>query len=151
MGYFNFFGQYDYSLDAKHRLNVPSKFRKQIEEDSEGILILTVGVDKCINIYPYALWKTTLEELNKLDTNKPENRQFIRMIGANATDVAIDKQGRIVIPSNLRSYANLGKEVKIVGVFDKIELWNPKEFNTQSSVQMNDLSNLAQKLSQKDD
>ena len=150
MGNFNFIGQYDYVMDDKHRLNIPSKFRKQLEADSDDKLILSYGIDKCIHVFPYPLWEREVEMMNNLDQNKIDNRRYIRVMTSSAAEAQLDKQGRIIVPLHLREYADLSKDVKIVGYLDKIELWNPEDFNNQATVSIQDLNSLAEKLTNKD-
>lgn len=137
-------------MDDKHRLNIPSKFRKQLEADSNDIIILSYSVDKCISVYPYPLWEREVEMMNRLDQHKADNRKYIRVMTSSAAEAQLDKQGRIIIPLHLRQYAALSKDVKIIGYLDKMELWNPDDFNNQATVSMQDLGSLAEKLTYKD-
>lgn len=128
VGNFNFIGNYSYTIDEKNRFNVPAKFRRQLDDESNQTFILTIGLDSCVYAYPLSHWKRVLQNLQSLDLKRSENREFIRAVSAYADEVHLDKQGRLVIPPNLKSYAGLEKNITVVGVFDKIEVWNSDLF-----------------------
>ncbi len=114
------YNQYEHSLDTKGRVNFPAKLRDDLGER----FILTKGLDshKCLFAYSEAAWEALGEKIKSLP-NK-EARQVQRFLFANAIDVEPDKQGRIVIPQNLRDYAGLQKDVMISGIGDHAELWD---------------------------
>ena len=138
-----FIGQFEYSLDAKNRVNIPAKFRKMLDVASESSLILTLGVEKCISVYPSSHWQVEINNLNNLDTTITENRKYMRALAANAFDSAVDKQGRIIIPNHLKDYAKLKKDVLIIGMFEKIEIWDKKEYDSVMSGTISDLESVA--------
>ena len=133
MGYI---GQYELNLDEKNRVSIPAKFRKTLEFNQESGLVLSLGLESCIAIYPISHWEKEIKRLNEFDTNKSVNRNFIRAIAANAFDTSMDKQGRIIIPNHLKQYAALEKELIVIGVFDKFEIWNKDlyEKNMQGTI-----------------
>ncbi len=119
-GGFMFMGEFEHSLDNKGRLIIPSKFRDQLGED----FVITRGLDGCLFGYPLSEWKLVEEKLSQLPSNKKNNRAFVRFMFADAAQCNFDKQGRIIIPKKLRVHADLQKECVLVGVSNRIEIWN---------------------------
>ena len=114
-----FMGEYQHSVDAKGRLIVPSKFRDALGES----FVITRGLDHCLFGYPMDEWRKLEEKLKDLPMTKKDARTFARFLFSGATEVEIDKQGRINIPSTLIQHANLEKECVVLGVSRKIEIW----------------------------
>ena len=121
----SFKGQFHYSLDAKGRLNIPAKFRRALAPEANETFVAIRGFDPCLFLYPLDEWKKFEDKLRQLPTNKERNRRFLRMITSNASEDRCDKQGRISIPADLLKTAQVQKEVLILGVLDRIEIWNP--------------------------
>jgi MraZ protein len=113
-------GEYQHSVDTKGRLIVPSKFRDALGES----FVITRGLDNCLFGYPMDEWRKLEEKLKSLPMTKKDARSFARFFFSGATEVEIDKQGRINIPSALLQHANLLKECVVVGVSSKIEIWS---------------------------
>ncbi|MDO9027339.1 MAG: division/cell wall cluster transcriptional repressor MraZ [Candidatus Roizmanbacteria bacterium] len=122
-------GSYQYSVDNKGRINIPSKLRKMLSDDIKDNFIITRGFDKCLYVYPLDEWAKVEQELRKLSNYNPDHRLFSRTILDLASDVQLDSQARITIPTELRQYAGIDSEVIIIGTLDKIELWNPKIYS----------------------
>ena len=120
-----FTGEFSYSLDAKGRVNIPAKFRNGLTKDNEQCFVITRGMDPCIWVYPVIIWQAIEDELRKLSSLSRLNRSFVRSTVRYASTVQYDKQGRIALTSNLIDYAELGKEALIIGMVNKIEIWNP--------------------------
>jgi len=120
-----FTGEYSYSLDAKGRINIPAKFRNGLTDDNEKSFVITKGMDACVWVYPIMVWQNIETELKKLSSLSNINRSFVRNTVRYASMVKYDKQGRIAITSNLINYANLSKEALIIGMVNKIEIWDP--------------------------
>ncbi|MFO7525937.1 MAG: division/cell wall cluster transcriptional repressor MraZ [Ignavibacteriaceae bacterium] len=121
-----FRGQFTYSIDAKGRISIPAKLRKQISPDANDSFVMTRGVSLCIDIYPLNEWTLIEEKLLKLNHFQPDDVRFIRMMTQFAIEDSMDSQSRILVPQNLIEYAKIEKEVLILGVLKKIEVWNPK-------------------------
>ena len=121
-----FTGEYSYSLDSKGRVNIPARYRQVLSNDNENTFITTRGQDTCVWVYPIIEWKKIETELRKLSSVSGIHRTFIRQIARSASPSTYDKQGRIKINPSLISYAGLEKDVLIVGVVNKIEIWNPE-------------------------
>ncbi|MGM8214374.1 division/cell wall cluster transcriptional repressor MraZ [Bacillaceae bacterium W0354] len=114
-----FMGEFQHNIDAKGRIIVPAKFREGLGQS----FVLTRGLDQCLFAYPLDEWKILEEKLKKLPLTKKDARAFTRFFFSGAIECEIDKQGRINIPSPLRSYADLDKECVVIGVSNRIELW----------------------------
>jgi len=120
-----FTGEYSYALDAKGRVNIPAKFRNVLTADNDQSFVITRGMDPCVWVYPIIVWQSIEDELRKLSSLSQVNRSFVRNTVRYASSVQYDKQGRIAVSSNLIQYADLEKEVLILGMVNKIEIWNP--------------------------
>ncbi len=121
-----FMGEFQHNLDTKGRVIVPAKFRDGLGQS----FVLTRGLDQCLFAYPLDEWKILEEKLKKLPLTKKDARAFIRFFFSGAVECEIDKQGRINIPSPLRSYADLDKECVVIGVSNRIELWDKDKWTT---------------------
>ncbi len=118
----NFIGLYFYSVDAKNRLAIPSKMRLSIPNTTR--MILSRGLEGCLNLYPLDGWIKLNQKLESVPIkDKSGQRAFKRMLFASACDVEFDEEGRILIPQHLVEYSQLKKEVAIVGLGEKIEVW----------------------------
>ena len=124
-----FIGEYKYALDSKGRINIPSKFRQCLSLDNQETFILSRGLDSCIYVYPLVVWQEIEENIRKLSSISKTNRLFIRDIVRYASPTKYDKQGRISLTQSLIKYSKLKKEILIIGVVNKIEIWNPEILN----------------------
>lgn len=115
-------GTYEHAIDAKGRLFVPAKLR----EDLGGICYLTMGIDDCLAIYPLESWNVFTDKFASLPMSKS---RLMRPIFANAAKCEPDSQGRILIPQTLRKYAGLDKDVVIIGVHNRAEIWDAEKWN----------------------
>lgn len=121
-----FMGEYNHTLDVKGRLIIPSKFRDALGEN----FIVSRGMDGCLFVYSQETWSDIHKKIKELPslTNK-ESRYFSRYFLAGASEVEVDKQGRILVPQTLREFAGLDKDVVLVGVGDRIEIWDKEKWN----------------------
>ena len=117
-------GEYNHTIDDKSRVIVPSKFR----DDLGSTFIVTRGFDKCLFAFSLAEWQNFEEKLKAFPLTNKNARTLTRFFLAGATECEIDKQGRFLISSNLREFAGLQKEVVIIGVLDKIEIWSKEKW-----------------------
>ena len=122
-----FTGEYNHTIDPKGRLIVPARFREELGE----VFWITNGNDGCLNIYPEKAWEAFLEKLQLL-TNTEKKRKIVRSFVSKANNVELDKQGRILIPTALRGYAGLEKDVVLAGAIDKIEVWDKKRWDEEA-------------------
>ncbi len=123
-----FKGQETYSIDAKGRVNIPSKMRKSLLPEANDTFTVTRGTDNCVVAYPLNEWKAYEEKFSKLNQYDEKNRYFLRRLLMWAEEVALDSQQRIMIPKKLLDFAGIDKKVTIIGVADHIEFWNPDEY-----------------------
>ncbi len=134
-----FMGEYQHSVDAKGRLIVPAKFREELGE----CFVVTKGLDKCLFVYPQSEWKIFEEKLKQLPLTSADARKFVRYFFSGAIECELDAQGRIMIPSNLREYALLKKDIVSIGVNNRVEIWdklNWNEYNDEENFVDNDLA-----------
>ena len=124
-----FMGEYNHTIDAKGRLIIPSKFRAGLGDE----FVVTAGLDGCLFIYPKKEWKAFEEKIYALPITNPSARKFSRFFLANACSCEFDKQGRILLPQNLRVLALLEKDVVLAGVGSRIEIWNKDKWSETSS------------------
>lgn len=119
-----FIGEYGHSVDAKKRLALPSKFRKELGKT----VVVTRGLDNCLFIYPMHEWKELAHKLGTMPIGESSTRSFVRLMLAGAVDVTTDAQGRVLIPDYLKEYAGLKKEVVVAGLFNRLEVWDEKKW-----------------------
>ena len=122
-----FMGKYQNSIDAKSRMIIPAKFREALGHRC----VVTIGLDQCLCIYTMQEWTKTYETLDEIPFTEVESRQLVRDVFSNATDCEIDKQGRIILPQDLKSYANIEKDLVTIGALSKIEIWSKEEWDKQ--------------------
>lgn len=115
-----FMGEYNHSIDQKGRLIVPSKFREQLGNE----FVVTKGLDGCLFVYSNEEWQRIEEKFREIPLTTKDARKFSRFFFAGAATCEVDKQGRILLPSNLREYAAIEKEVVSVGVLSRVEIWS---------------------------
>jgi len=139
-----FMGTYNNSIDAKNRMIVPSKHRDQLG----GRCVLTRGMDKCLYIYSMTEWERQMEKIEQLPESDPKVRAFIRHFCANAVDCEFDKQGRIVIPAELKEYAGIDKELVTMGAMRKIEVWSKEVWEAPDNENKMDSEEFAESLAQ---
>ena len=124
-----FLGEYQHSVDGKGRMVLPRKFRDALA----GGCVITKGQERCLYIFPADRWQEEVEKVQKLPRTDRRARNFSRSFFAGASDQVPDGQGRIAIPAALRSYASLQKEVTVVGVAERVEIWATDAWESLSS------------------
>ena len=132
-----FSGEYANTLDLKNRVNIPAKFRKALDPINNQTFVITRGFDSCLTLYPISEWNIVEQQLASLSSIRNRNREFVRSIVRYASYVQYDKQGRIIIPDNLKAFASIDREVSIIGMISKIELWSPENIKKHDNDQMN--------------
>ncbi len=137
-----FIGEYRHALDEKGRLAIPVKFRGDLEAGA----IVTRGLDGCLYVYTVAEWQKLAEKLSAMPMSQANSRAFARLMLAGAMDVAIDKQGRIVLPEYLRDYAGLRKNIVIAGLVNHLELWDEKAWDAYKRKTEQDSGDIAEQL-----
>lgn len=139
-----FIGEYRHSLDNKNRLIMPAKFRDELGPN----FVITKGLDNCLFIYSGEEWKIIENKLKALPMTNKDARAFVRFFFAGATECEIDKQGRALIPSNLKEFAKIDKDAVIIGVSTRLELWSLEEWNKFNSDANISYEDVAEKMSQ---
>lgn len=137
-----FIGEYQHTLDSKGRLFIPARFREGLGER----FIMTKGLDRCLFAYSPGEWQTLEEKLKKLPFARADARAFVRLFFSGAAEVEVDKQGRVLIPANLRTYAGLDKEVVILGVSSRVEIWAREEWERYSAGASENYEAIAEKI-----
>ena len=124
-----FIGEYEHSVDAKGRLIMPSKLKQDLGES----FIVTKGLDSCLFVFSLTEWSNFEEKLKTLPLTNKNARDFVRFFLSGATECELDKQGRFLISANLRQYASLEKDVVIIGVGTRLEIWNKEKWQEYSN------------------
>ena len=134
-----FMGEYGHTIDAKGRIIVPVKFRESLGDN----FIITKGLDNCLFVYTNEEWQRFEEKLKTLPLTNKNARTFTRFFLAGAASVEVDKQGRILLPSVLREFAGLEKDVVLVGVASRIEIWSKDRWLQSISTYDDDMDEVA--------
>lgn len=137
-----FIGEFHHSVDTKGRLIIPSKFRDQLGERC----IITRGIDQCLFIYPMEEWETLLCKINSLPVNRKDARQFSRFFLSGACECEFDKQGRINLSTPLMSYAALIKDCVIIGVSNRIEIWEKDKWSQYFDSSLDSILDIAENI-----
>lgn len=135
-------GEFQHNIDAKGRLIVPAKLRDCLGET----FIITKGLDGCLFGYPVSEWEKLEIKLNEMPLSKKEARTFVRYFYSGATEVEIDKQGRINIPQNLREHATISKSCMIIGVSDRIEIWDEERWQEYAKAAAENFDEIAETM-----
>jgi MraZ protein len=122
-----FRGRYEHTIDDKGRISIPVKFREILNDKFDERLVIT-NIDNCLAAFPYPVWSVIEEKVQGLSVLKREANAFLRFFYSSAIDCVVDKQGRLLIPPTLREYADLRKEVMLVGEGKKIEIWSKERW-----------------------
>lgn len=141
-----FTGEYQHSLDEKGRLSMPAKFREVLGER----FMVTKGLDSCLFVYPQSEWRILEDKLKNLPFTNKDARAFARLFFAGASECEVDRQGRILIIGNLRDYASLAKDVVIIGVGTRIEIWSKEAWEGYSQNTQSNYEELAEKIMELD-
>ncbi|MCI5938895.1 MAG: division/cell wall cluster transcriptional repressor MraZ [Bacilli bacterium] len=122
---YGFIGEYNFNIDDSHRLNIPNSFKKQLD----GSFVIAKGFEKCLYVFSGETWHELSIKLNSLSITKEKNRKFNRSFNSGAYEVELDSKGRIVIAQKLIDYAQLKKECTIIGVGNRIEIWDTETYD----------------------
>ncbi len=137
-----FTGEYHHTLDGKGRVIIPSRLREGLGDQ----FVITRGLDHCLFAYPNSEWVRLEQKMKNLPVTKRDSRAFKRLFFSGAMEVEADKQGRILIPQNLRDYAGIEKEIMFIGVSDRVEIWNESAWSQYFGEADNNYEELAEKL-----
>jgi MraZ protein len=139
-----FIGEYQHSIDPKGRVIMPSKFRDGLGEK----FIVTKGLDECLFAYSAEEWGNIEAKLKTLPFTDKDVRAFVRFFFAGAAECEMDKQGRILIPQNLRDHAHLDKDIYVIGVSSRVELWDKNKWENYSGDENVGADEIAKKMSE---
>lgn len=135
-------GEYQHTVDNKGRLIFPAKFREALGEK----FIATKGLDNCLFVYSLEEWAILENKLKQLPLAKPEARAFVRFFFAGAAELECDKQGRVLLPNNLREHAKLDKDVVVIGVSNRIEIWGQEAWDEYNAKIGPEVTTIAENL-----
>jgi MraZ protein len=138
-----FFGKFGHTIDEKGRLTIPSKYRETLDKG----LVLTRGLDHCLYIFPMEEWERLSLKIQQLLMTDSDSRHFISFLFSEACDCVPDRQGRVVIPSELRDYAALDSNVVVTGSHNHLEIWNTDTYRAFKTEIESDPQGLAQRIS----
>jgi MraZ protein len=119
-----FYGEFEHQLDRKSRLILPARIRQTAKNNYIEKFYLTRGLDKCLFMFPEEEWKNQEKKFKSMSFTKQESRRFNRLYFSGAQEIVADKQGRILIPQYLREFASIKKDIVVVGVSNRIEIWD---------------------------
>ncbi|WP_460754140.1 division/cell wall cluster transcriptional repressor MraZ [Marinomonas epiphytica] len=127
-----FRGIHQVSADAKGRMSLPARLRDELAQyDDEGVVVTIDPVSRCLLLYPVVEWEQIQAKLDKLPSFQPQARRLQRLLVGHATDLDVDKAGRILLPAPLREFAKLDRKLTILGQGKKLEIWSQAEWEAQ--------------------
>lgn len=138
-----FIGEYQHALDTKNRMIVPVKLRDGLGSN----FVITKGLDGCLYAYPTKEWQILEEKLKKLPITNKDARSFVRFFFSGACEIETDKQGRGLIPQNLKEYAGIEKEIVSIGVLSRVEIWSKEKWIKYNDSDI-DFDSIAEKMSE---
>ncbi|MBE5899908.1 MAG: division/cell wall cluster transcriptional repressor MraZ [Lachnospiraceae bacterium] len=137
-----FIGEFEHNIDDKGRLIMPAKFREELGNE----FVVTKGLDGCLFVYTLKEWSNIEEKMHEKPMTTREARKFMRFFFAGAANCEVDKQGRILLPQNLRDHAGLTKEVVLAGVSSRIEIWSKDKWNDSNAYSEDEMDEIAENM-----
>ncbi|MBC8590719.1 division/cell wall cluster transcriptional repressor MraZ [Wansuia hejianensis] len=137
-------GEYQHTLDNKGRIIMPSKFREDLGDE----FVITKGLDGCLFVYPKNEWKILEDKLKTLPLTNRDARAFVRFFFSGASECTLDKQGRVLIPANLREHSKLEKNAVIIGVATRLEIWSEEQWNNYTDDDNLSYDSIAEKMAE---
>lgn len=141
-----FYGEYEHSLDSKDRLIIPAKFREIFQENYVEKFFITRGLDRCLFVFTEEEWKLQEKKFRDIPFTRQESRKFNRIYFSGASEVVCDKQGRILVPGYLKTYADIKQDVVVIGVSDRIEIWAKEKWQGFVNENLGSFEALAEQL-----
>ncbi|MFH1593855.1 MAG: division/cell wall cluster transcriptional repressor MraZ [Candidatus Omnitrophota bacterium] len=141
-----FYGEYEHSLDKKGRIIIPSKIREASKENYVEKFFVTRGLDVCLFMFPEEEWKSQEAKFKNLSFTKREARKFNRLFFSGAVELTLDKQGRILIPPYLKHYASIKRDIMIIGVSNRIEIWSKERWQEFYNASKESFEDIAERL-----
>ena len=139
-----FMGEYHHTIDDKGRIIIPAKFREELGD----VFIITRGIENCLFVYSMESWNRITDKLNSLPFTKKDARNFVRFFMSGATNVELDKQGRVNVTAPLVQYANLVKDCVVIGTGDRLEIWSQESWDDFFNSTKDSMSDIAENLFQ---
>ncbi|MEW8973295.1 MAG: division/cell wall cluster transcriptional repressor MraZ [Tissierellaceae bacterium] len=137
-------GEYQHTIDSKGRMIIPSKFREDLGDE----FVITKGLDSCLFIYGKDEWKKVEDKLKSLPLTNRDARAFIRFFFSGASECNLDKQGRVLIPNNLREHSKLEKDAVIIGVATRLEIWSKEQWELYTDDDNLSYDSIAEKMAE---
>lgn len=137
-----FIGEYHHTIDNKGRISIPVKLRLLLGESA----VITRGLDNCLFLFAKKDWEQLVEKIKTLPLSQANSRAFARLMLAGAMDVILDNQGRILIPDYLRKYSNLKKKTVLVGIYNRLEIWDEDTWEAYKEKTEKESGDIAEKL-----
>ena len=137
-----FLGEYTYSIDEKKRLAIPPKFRQSLGQKA----VVTRGLDSCLFLYAIKEWEILANKLSKLPLAQADARGFARLMLAGAMEADFEKLGRILVPDYLKEYASLQKKIVVIGMYNRIEIWDEQKWGTYKTHIEKEIGDMAERL-----
>ena len=142
-----FYGEFPSTMDAKGRFLLPAGVKKQLQQEETGLFYINRGFETCLSLYPFKAWENVIQQVSDLNEFDQKKRQFLRMYLNGATPVEPDSAGRLLIPSTHKEYAGLQKDIVVVGVGKKFEIWDSNKYKEIfESLSPQEFSNLAEEV-----
>ena len=141
-----FYGEYLHSLDKKNRIIIPARFRDPITDSGVEKFFITRGLDECLFVFPESEWRTQENRFKEMSFTKEKARKFQRQFFGGAFEAVPDKQWRILVPDTLKEYAKLSKGVMVVGVSNRIEIWDKSKWQEYSVSSKQEYEDIAENL-----
>ena len=139
-----FVGQYEHAIDQKGRVAIPAKFRRVFKREA----VVTKGLDGCLFVFAREKWQKMATSIGQLPVSKASARLYARLILAGASEVEFDNQGRILLPAYLRSYGGLENQVVVIGLYDRVEIWDKKKWAKMIGKVEDEAGKIAEDLSE---
>lgn len=142
MSYFS--SEYECKLDTKGRIVLPSKVKSALPEEDGNRIVIKRGFEACLTVYPQSEWEKIFNKVTSLNEFTERDRKFQRLFMRGLTEIELDKSGRFLIPRSLQKYARLEKEVLVVGLGERLELWDPDVYDDYLAGESGEMSDLAE-------
>ena len=141
-----FYGEHAHTIDRKGRLIIPSKFRQAMKEHYVEKLYVTRGLDRCLFLFPEDEWRAQEQKFKSVSFTKQDSRKFNRIYFSGACELEYDKQGRVLIPQYLKDFAGIKRDVVLIGVSNRIEIWAKEEWQKFYESSKGSFEEIAEKL-----
>ena len=141
-----FYGEYEHAMDRKGRLIIPAKFRQALKTHVVKSLFLTRGLDGCLFLFPEAEWRIAESRFKQIPFTKGEGRRFNRLFFSGASEVSVDRLGRLLVPRQLKEFAKIKQDVVIVGVSNRIEVWAKEQWRAFYNSSQQSFEDIAERV-----